>query len=208
MAREPRTRSWFDRLTAWSPVFLLGGLAALTYWLDAQVQGPPPRSDGSARHDPDLFAENFRAVKFDEKGRVVQSLSGLRIDRFADDQSTMITAPSMTQTDADKPGFAITADRATLSGDREVVQFNGNVVAKRAAMPAAPGREATSAITVRTEYLHATPSRRLVRTDKPVTIEEARGIINAVGLELDDNAKTVKFKSQIRGTFQSQAPPK
>ena len=35
-----RTKLLLDRLTAWSPVLLLGGLAALTYWLDAQVQAP------------------------------------------------------------------------------------------------------------------------------------------------------------------------
>ena len=52
-----------DRLVAWSPVLLLGGLAALTYWLDAQVQSASARRDGSARHDPDLYIENFRAVE-------------------------------------------------------------------------------------------------------------------------------------------------
>jgi lipopolysaccharide export system protein LptC len=208
MRREPRTRSLLDRMTAWSPVLLLGGLAALTYWLDAQVQGPPPRRDGTARHDPDLFAERFRAVKLDEKGRMVQSLSGRRVDRFADDQSTVIASPQMTQTDVDKPGFAITADSASVTSDREDVYFTGNVVARREAVPAQPGRDGSGAITVKTEYLHAIPNQRQVRTDKPVTIEEARGIINSVGLELDDNAKTVKFKSGVRGTFQSQVPSK
>ena len=33
-----RSGALIDRLVAWSPVLLLGGLAALTYWLDAQVQ--------------------------------------------------------------------------------------------------------------------------------------------------------------------------
>ena len=33
-----RTREIIDRFIAWSPVLLLGALAALTYWLDAQVQ--------------------------------------------------------------------------------------------------------------------------------------------------------------------------
>jgi len=46
MAREIRARSILDRITAWSPVLLLGSLAALTYWLDSQVQPPPPRRDG------------------------------------------------------------------------------------------------------------------------------------------------------------------
>ena len=37
-----RKATLIDRLVSWSPVFLLGGLAALTYWLDAQVQSKGP----------------------------------------------------------------------------------------------------------------------------------------------------------------------
>ena len=37
------TRALLDRLVAWSPVVMLGALAALTYWLDAQVQAPADR---------------------------------------------------------------------------------------------------------------------------------------------------------------------
>ena len=56
------SRSWIDRATAWSPVLLLGGLAALSYWLDAQVQPPAPRRDGSTRHDPDIIVEGVRVL--------------------------------------------------------------------------------------------------------------------------------------------------
>src|SRR6266536_6328956 len=56
-----RTRAFVDRMVAWSPVLLLGGLAALTYWLDAQVQADTARRDGTARHDADMYIENFRA---------------------------------------------------------------------------------------------------------------------------------------------------
>ena len=62
-------------LVAWSPVLLLGGLAALTYWLDAQVQSSGRRDDGSSRHDPDLYIERFSAVTFDVDGRVRQMLA-------------------------------------------------------------------------------------------------------------------------------------
>ena len=44
-----RGQAWFDRLIAWSPVLLLGALAALTYWLNAQVQVAGPSFDGSGR---------------------------------------------------------------------------------------------------------------------------------------------------------------
>ena len=38
------TQPSLDRATAWSPVLLLGSLAALTFWLDAQVQPPAARA--------------------------------------------------------------------------------------------------------------------------------------------------------------------
>ena len=44
--------------------------------------------------------------------------------------------------------------------------------------------------------------------DKPVTIEEPRGIIRGRGLEFDNKAKTVRLKSQVSGTFQPQDLPK
>ena len=75
MKSDRGARSLLDRATAWSPVLLLGGLAALTYWLDAQVLSSGRRDDGSSRHDPDLFIEHFRAVTFDAEGGVRQILA-------------------------------------------------------------------------------------------------------------------------------------
>src|SRR5512134_609060 len=96
-------RTRIDRLISWSPVVLLGGLAALTYWLDAQVQPPRARVDGSARHDPDLYIENFRAVTFDAQGRVRQSLTARRAQHYPDDDSVDFVAPSLALTDPGNP---------------------------------------------------------------------------------------------------------
>jgi lipopolysaccharide export system protein LptC len=38
-----------------------------------------------------------------------------------------------------------------------------------------------------------------------VTIEEGRGIIRATGLVLDNASKTLKLKSEVRGTIEPQA---
>jgi hypothetical protein len=41
-----------------------------------------------------------------------------------------------------------------------------------------------------------------------VTVEEARGIIQGVGMILDNNARTVRIKSAVRGTLQPNLLPK
>jgi lipopolysaccharide export system protein LptC len=208
MPREVSARSLLDRATAWSPVLLLGGLAALTYWLDSQVQPPAPRRDGTERHDPDIYVEGFRSMTLDDRGRATQLIAGKTARHFGDDQTTEFTEPILAQTEAGKPEFRITAAQGKLSGDRKEVWFTGHVRAVRAAGPTAPGQSPAGPVTVTTEFLHVIPDQEIARTDKAVTIEEPRGIIQSVGLELDNKAKTLKLRSSVHGTMQPQALPK
>ena len=199
----------FDRLVNWSPVLLLGSLAALTYWLDAQIQPSAIRRDGSSRHDPDLFLIDFRAVNYDENGKPREALAAKRGDHFPDDETTDLTRPMIRITQADKPAFTVTADRAKISGDREHAYFSGHVAANREPDDPATtkGREPAGALSLTTDYLHVIPKAERAETDRPVTIREPRGIIEAVGLELDNKTKTLKLKSRVSGTFEPSSLP-
>lgn len=197
----PTIRSVLDRLVGWLPALLLGSLAALTYWLDAQVQDPGPRRDGSDRHQPDLFAEGVRAVELDAEGRPTQTLSASRARHYPDDGTLEFDRPRLLLERPGEPPFTIEAERARVSGDRENVFFAGDV---RATREAARGGD-EGRIALRSEFLHVIPRERKAQTDRPVTIEEGRGIIRANGLALDDGSKTMKFKSEVRGTLEPRA---
>jgi lipopolysaccharide export system protein LptC len=218
-----------DRLIVWSPVLLLASLAGLTYWLNAQVQEQQPRRDGSARHEPDLFIESFRAVSFDTDGFPRQGLSAKRGQHYPDDDSTDFIEPSVVLSEPGKPRFSVTANKGALSGDRETISLAGNVRAVRDAdataadaqkseakgsaaksKPAKGAKTGTTAdsgdpagpVTMTTEFLRIVPKEGRASTDKAVTIEEPRGIIHGVGMELDNKAKTLKLNSGVRGTLQ------
>ncbi len=205
-----RSRLLIDRLTAWAPVLLLGGLAALTWWLNAQVQPPAPRLDGSARHDPDFFIERFRAVNFDENGRVRQSLAASRAEHYPDDESVDFFAPELALTDPGQPRLSLEAESGTLSGDRETVTFKGRVHGVRAPLPpgAPAGNGPSGEVKFDADTLKVIPKKGRAETDGPVTIEEPRGIIRGVGMVLDNEAKTFKLKSGVRGTVSPDVAPK
>jgi|APFre7841882630_1041343.scaffolds.fasta_scaffold11904_4 lipopolysaccharide export system protein LptC len=210
-----RRGALIDRLVSWSPVFLLGGLAALTYWLDAQVQADTARRDGTARHDADMYIENFRAVSFDAEGKLRQSLAAQRAEHHPDDESVDFIAPSLALTDPGRPRMAITADAGTLTGDRETVTFRGNVRATRDALPegtaaggTGEGNEPRGPITMTSETLRVIPKKGRAETDGPVTVEEPRGIIHSVGMAVDNEAHTIKLKSGVHGTLSPEIAPK
>jgi lipopolysaccharide export system protein LptC len=204
-----RTPSFVDRAINWAPVLLLGSLAALTYWLDAQVQPPAPRVDGLSRHDPDTFVLNLRALSFGPDGLPRQAMSAQRTDHFPDNDTIDFVAPSLRLTDPGKPAVGIVAAKATLAGDRETIAFSGNVRGTREAVPAAAnGGKAEGPVTMTTEFLRVMPREGKASTDQPVTIEEPRGIIHATGMDLDNQARTIRFKSAFHGTISPNSLPK
>lgn len=203
-----RTRSLLDRLTAWSPVLLLGGLAALTYWLDAQVQPPANGATGGPRHEPDMYIENFRAVALGADGKPRQSISATRAEHYADDQTSELADPKLHLTEPGRPALTLTADRGKLSADRDHAWFTGNVRAVRDA-PAGGAEDGMpgGTMTLTTSSLHIDTQLQRLDTPDPVTIEEARGIIKGVGLEFDNVAKTAVLRHQVSGTMQPSAAP-
>ena len=199
-----------DKLVAWSPVLLLGGLAALTYWLDAQIQPSTARRDGATRHDPDMYIENFSAITYGTDGGILQSLAAKYAQHFPDDDSIDLTSPSLVLTDPGKPRLTIAADVGTVSGNREIVTLRGNVRATRDAETQAPahGGAPLGPATFTTDMLRVLPKQSRAETDRPVTIEETRGIIQGVGMVYDNSLHTFKLKSSVRGTLQPNDIPK
>jgi lipopolysaccharide export system protein LptC len=192
-------RRTIDRLVGWLPILLLAGLAALTWWLDAQVQDAGPPRNGNQRHDPDLFAQGVRGVELDADGRAMQTLAAAKVRHFPDDGTVEFDDPRFVLTQPGRPTFTVNADHARVTGDRERATFEGNVKAIR---EADPGGEGTAGpITLATEYLEVVPKRNLASTDRPVTVTEPRGIIRGTGLDLDNEAKTARFRSELQGTF-------
>ena len=203
------TRRLLDRLTAWSPVLLLAALAALTYWLDAQIRAP----EGDARpprHEPDMYIENFRAVSLGEDGKPRQTIRAVRAEHYADDLTTALVEPRLELTEPGRPRLALAAKHGIVSADRESATFRGDVTAVRDAPPggAADGTPG-GRFTLKTEELHVQTRLQRFTTDQPVTIEEPRGIILGVGLEFDNLAKTAILKAGVSGTMQpAPAPPR
>ena len=190
-----RTREVLDRLVAWSPVLLLGALAALTYWLDAQVQAPAPRRDGSARHDPDLFLQDFKAITFDAQGKPRETLSAQRAEHFPDDESAELTLPRLALSEPGRPTMTITADRGRIDGDRNQGDFLGNVRVERDAARRALPRGLTDGQADILRWVTSGQTNREIAaqldTNEQAVAEELEKIFETLGVSSKGQATAV-----------------
>jgi lipopolysaccharide export system protein LptC len=194
------------RLVSWLPLLFLAALAALTYWLNAQIQTPGTGGGAAPRHTPNFFIKNFHATQFNADGAPQQQLTAVHAERFADDDSIELEQPNIVLQNPGQPRFTLTANHAQFSGNRQDLFLRGNVTAVRDA-PSADARQKglpSEPLTLHTEYLHVRPNDNTVRTNQKASLESPSGRIESIGMDFDRNTSIIKLHSNVRGTFHPQ----
>jgi len=184
-----------DRVSIWFPLVLLGALAALTFWLERTIQPPAAAANVTARHDPDYFVDNLSAVRMAQDGTIKDTLYAVKMTHYPDDDSTELARPIFVSHATDRAPVTITADEALLSSKGEEIRFHRGVVVTRAPY------DGKSELTLHTDYLLVIPDENIARTDRPVRITDANTVVNAVGLELNNETRILKLFSQVTGTY-------
>ena len=187
----------------WFALILLALLAAVTLWIDRTVQPPPPKRDGSTRHDPDYIVNNFSSLRSDPQGNPRYSLAGIDMRHFPDNDTTELTRPFFTQFSLKKPTMQVQGERGLVSPNGENVYFMDNVKLIRAATPQ------KGELTLLTEYMHIMPDQGLLKTDRPVTILQApRTVVHGTGMEYYKKERILKLFSRVRVHYERpDAPP-
>ncbi|NBR27140.1 MAG: LPS export ABC transporter periplasmic protein LptC [Betaproteobacteria bacterium] len=189
-----------SRLTAWFPVALLAILAAVTFWLDREVQPPEAAADSKTRHDPDYIVENFSATRVGPDGRAQHTLHAKRMAHYPDDDTTHLEAPRLVSFRGKAEAVTVTAKKALLSGDGENAYLSDEVRLVRSA------RDKNSELIVETTWLHVMPEAHIAQTDREVKIYDANMLITAVGLELNSETRILKLLSNVRGRYEKKRP--
>jgi len=189
------------RSTHWFPVVLLALLAALTYWLERSVQASLPKKDGSQRHDPDYYVENFTAIRLGLDGQPQSRLVAEKMTHYPDDDTTHLIAPHFYRLGKDKPLSSIQSKTGLASSDGKDIYFIDNVKAVRDAYAD------HSALTVTTSWLHLVPDNDTADTDRPVEIQDAQTHIHGIGLHVDNNTQILQLQSRVRARYDKKPQP-
>lgn len=180
------------RFRHWLPLLPLLLLLACVYWLDRQVEQEVVQAARAERHDPDVIMNRFHATKMDQQGRPSGLLNAEELRHYPDHDTTELDAPRLTMLSAERPPLHVESRHGLISSRGDEVFFREQVKVLREA------RAEQSAMTMNTEYLHAVPEREWTDTDRPVRIININNVIDAVGLEMDNKAHTLKLLSHVR----------
>jgi lipopolysaccharide export system protein LptC len=182
-----------NNVTAWFPLALLAALAALTVWLDRAIQPPAPTPNAAARHDPDYIVDNLTAVRMAPDGKIKDTLFAVKMTHYPDDDSTELAQPKFVSHAADRAPVTITAEAALLSSKGEEIHFHRGVHVTRAPYD--------NKSELQTDYLLVIPDENIARTDRPVRITDANTVVDAVGLELNNETRILKLFSKVKGIY-------
>jgi len=185
-----------DRLRSWLPLIPLLLLMAATYWLNQQVQPATPGSSGNLRHDPDYTMDNFTATTLDAQGKIRFVMSAKKMWHFPDDDTTHLEAPQLASFTAEHPPLRMSALNGEILRKDEGVFLRDDVTIVR------PAYADKSEMTFRTNYLHVVPNKDTAETDQAVTLLDARTTLHAVGMQLDNKARSIKFMSQVKTVYE------
>lgn len=189
-----------QRLAAWFPVVLLALVAAVTVWLDREVQPPERVRDGKMRHDPDYIVENFSAFRIGPDGMPRYALNARRMVHYPDDDTTHLEAPRLVSFRGTAAAVTATSKTALLSSNGEEAYLIDDVRLVRAAY------DDKSEMTMQTSWLHIVPDGNTANTDRPVQIVDANTRISSVGLEFNNETRILKLLSNVRGRYEKPKP--
>ncbi len=184
-----------ERVRAWLPLLPLLLLLAATYWLNLQVQ-PLPQIQSQQRHDVDYVVDNLSAMTLNAQGQTRFILNAERLWHYPDDDTTHLQMPQLTSLYANRPPTVTTAQTGMIASKGDDVFLYDEVRVIR------PASEGAGEARFATDYLHVVPDRDWAETNQSVVMTDQNDVIRAVGMELDNKARTAKLLSRVRATHE------
>lgn len=201
-AASARRGAWWDSLSIYLPVLLMGVLALASYWL-LRITPPAevPQPAGPVSAEPDYFMRRFSVKSFDANGRVTSEVAGDEARHHPDDDRIEIDNARLRRIDEQGLVTTATANRVTSNADHTAFVLEGNAIVIREAGTGADGR-----VRPRLEF-HGEQFRVSLKPDHvvselPVVLLRDVDRLQAQTLDYRGDEQIADFKGRVRVTLQ------
>ncbi|MDO3388349.1 LPS export ABC transporter periplasmic protein LptC [Gilvimarinus sp. SDUM040013] len=146
---------------------------------------------------PDAYMVHMQDRTFNREGRLAHTLQASDVTYFrsGDTMQGYIEQPKLAFFgENDSPPWHLVATQGTASSDQQSLLLTGNVNAFHE-------HQRYGRIDVTTDNLYINTETQIATTDKPVTMQSARGTTSAIGLAADLESGRVELLSEVKGTY-------
>ncbi|MFM2120073.1 MAG: export transporter periplasmic protein LptC [Pseudomonadota bacterium] len=199
--QSPRDRL-LVRLRQLAPVLGMAALAAATWWLVQHAPKPlvdaPQQAPG---HVADYEMRGFTIQHQGRSGLGAGQIEGDWVRHYADDDSLEIDGLRLRWLDAEGRLTVARADRAVMRAQGDEVVLEGHARVSRAAAAGGEPLEFASA------WIFIDMARELIRTDKPVVLQQGADRFEAAGLVYDHRSEDLSMTGPVHGRVQGPGGP-
>jgi len=207
--RKRSRRRFWDRVSIYLPVLLMGLLALASYWLlRATPQAPEPVAARPLTHQPDYYMRGFSVKVFDAQGALKTEVLGAEVRHHPDTDTTEIDGARIRSYNALGQLTLATARRVTSNSNHTEFLLQGDAVVIREASPQTSGQTSDQnlpRLEFHGEVLKVTTEPERVVSDQPVLLVRGSDRVSADALDYVGGEQRVAV---FTGRVRSQLAPR
>ncbi len=186
------------------PLLLMGTLTLMTFWL--VKKNTPPESSMLERirlHEPDYIIKNGTLSALNEQGNTKYRILGNKVTHYDDDASIDIDAPRMRLFQPDKAPVTVKSNTGHLDGDLTILELFDNASIFRPQQAATATEPASLRMLASSSYFKVLINDDIVKTDRPITLEQGMSIMNSTeGGTFDNIQQSMTLSGQVKGRIE------
>lgn len=177
-----------------SRYILIFTLLALSWWLQNILNKKPELIIRDTSRFADYYLEDFKLTAHNKSGLVKYTLQAKRLDNY--EQESLAEIQDITAEVYNKQGnWTITADKALLYHNKNIIEFSDNVKIIR---PQQPDR---AELNLQADTMTLLTEKEILTTNGRVTLKTGKTTLESKGLRYNNLQGILELQANVKGSY-------
>jgi lipopolysaccharide export system protein LptC len=195
---------WWNQLSLYLPVVLMGLLALGSYWVVSQSPKPSePRPERPVSKAPDYFMQDFAIRTFGPQGELRSEIQGNALRHYPANQTVEVDGARLRMVNAQGRVTTAVAERLETDDAQSFYTLSGGVVVVREALTR-PGQARWPRLEFKGERITYEVASGVLSSDLPVQMTRDRHRMQADTLRYSEDSRQALLQGRVRATLSAR----